>query len=145
MGITMPNSHTLTSFSGSSEWAEKKSLVHTVCVYSVLPRISGNFGNFRKICSVILTSARHANFSRIKDGCHWLQWTRERWRHSALQLQELSMHLSILVKCCSMWLTQFLLLKFTDCLERSNADCYRQSDTVLIGCIIIPEVRPFSR
>ena len=29
------------------------------------------FGNFRKICSIKLTSGRYADFSRIKDGCHW--------------------------------------------------------------------------
>ena len=44
----------------------------------------------------LLTSARHADFSRIKDGCHWPRsvWmmTRERRRHSALRLQELSTH-----------------------------------------------------
>ena len=28
------------------------------------------FGNFREICSVTLTSARHADFSHIKDAYH---------------------------------------------------------------------------
>ena len=28
------------------------------------------FGNYRKICSVTLTSARHADFSRVRDACH---------------------------------------------------------------------------
>ena len=31
------------------------------------PRISGNLEIFRKTCSVTLTSARHTDFSRIKD------------------------------------------------------------------------------
>lgn len=34
------------------------------------PRISGNLGNFHKICSATLTSVRHADFSHMKDACH---------------------------------------------------------------------------
>ena len=35
------------------------------------PGISGNL-KFCKVCSITLTSARHVNFSRIKDACHCL-------------------------------------------------------------------------
>ena len=31
------------------------------------PRISGNFGSVCKICSITLTSVRHANFTRVKE------------------------------------------------------------------------------
>ena len=66
---------------------EKKSLVHTVCACSALLGIC-------KICSITLTSIRHANFSCMKDACHWpcSLWTttKERQRHSALHSQKLS-------------------------------------------------------
>ena len=35
-----------------------------------LLRVSENLGNFCKICSVILTSVRHADFSYVKDACN---------------------------------------------------------------------------
>ena len=60
----------LASFPGSSAWVdEKEPGTHCLRMLSS-PRISGNLEIFRKICSVTLTSARYADFSRIKDGCH---------------------------------------------------------------------------
>ena len=60
----------LASFPGSSAWVdEKEPDTHCLRMLSS-PRISGNLEIFRKICSVTLTSARYADFSRIKDGCH---------------------------------------------------------------------------
>jgi len=56
--------------------------------------------------------------------------TRERRRHSALRLPGFSVHLSIPVKCCGTWLTQFFPLKLTNGLQLNNADHYRQSDIV---------------
>ena len=56
------------SFPGSCVWAEKKKPgTHCLRMLSS-PRISGNL---RKICSVTLTSERCADFSHIKDTCHW--------------------------------------------------------------------------
>ena len=70
----------------------EKSLVHTVCACSGFPQ------DFHKIYSVTLTSMRHTDFSCIKDACYWacsvLTMTSERWRYSALRLQELSTHSS---------------------------------------------------
>ena len=70
----------LASFPASSAWAEKKEPTHCLRMLSS-PRISGKFGNFRKIRSVTLTSTRYADFSRIKGACHWPRsvWT---WRRS---------------------------------------------------------------
>ena len=60
----------IASFPGSSPWVdEKEPGTHCLRMLSS-PRISGNLEIFRKICSVTLTSARYADFSRIKDGCH---------------------------------------------------------------------------
>ena len=56
--------------------------------------------------------------------------TMEWWRYSFLRLQELSTCSSIPSKCFSMWLMKSFPLKFTDRLERSNADRYRQSNIV---------------
>ena len=40
------------------------------------PKISRNFGNFRKICSVTLTSTRHTDFSWVKEpGTDHSVWT----------------------------------------------------------------------
>ena len=124
----------LASFPGSCVWVEKKELgTHCLRMLSS-PRISGNLEIFRKICSVTLTSARYADFSRMKDACHWPRsvWTmtKERQRYSALRLQELCTRSCIPAKHCSTWLTQCLPLKFTDRFERSNADSYRRSDIV---------------
>ena len=71
---------------GSCAWAEKNE-PGTHCLHMLSsPRTSG--GNFRKICSVTLTSARNADFSCMKDACHWPRsvWTmtKEWRRHSAL-------------------------------------------------------------
>ena len=109
----------------SHGWAkQKKSLVHAVCTYS-LPKNFWEFGSFHKIT---LTPARHADFSRVKDACYWpcSVWTmtREQWRHSDFRLQDLLIHLSISVKRCGMWLMSSFPLKFTDCLEQGNLDCY---------------------
>ena len=55
------------SFPGSRVWAEKKEPgTHCLRMLS-FPRISGNLEISQKTCSVTLTSARHTDFSRIKD------------------------------------------------------------------------------
>ena len=60
----------IASFPGSRAWAEKKEPgTHCLRMLSS-PRISGNLEISRKTCSVTLTSARHPDFSRIKDACH---------------------------------------------------------------------------
>ena len=81
------------------------------------PRISGNLG-IGKICSVTLTSVRHADFC-VKDVYHWPRW----WQRSdeGNKLLELSMRLFVQLKSYSTWLTQSFPLKFTNFLERSNA------------------------
>ena len=56
-------------FPGSSAWVEKKEPGHCLRMLGS-PRITWEFGNFRKICSVTLTSARYADISCIKDACH---------------------------------------------------------------------------
>ena len=57
---------------------------------------------FRKICSITLNPVRHADFSRMIDGCHWpcsvRMMTREQWRSS------LSMCSFISKKRCGTWL-----------------------------------------
>ena len=77
-------------------------------------RISGSLETSHKICSVTLTSTRHADFSRVKDTRHWPRsvWTmtKERWKQQALCLQELSMHLSAPAKYYSTWLSLWSLL-----------------------------------
>ena len=121
----------------SSVWVEKKEAgTHCLCMLR-FPRISGNLKiseNFYKICSITLTSARYANFSCIKDACHWPHsvWsvTKEQWRYSALRLQELSTCSCIPAKHCNTWLMQSLPLKFTDHFKRSNADSYCRSNIV---------------
>ena len=68
--MTVFSSQELALFPGSSAWAERKE-PGTHCLHMLsFPRISGNLEIFRKICSVTLTSARYANFSRVKDACH---------------------------------------------------------------------------
>ena len=113
---------------------EEKRAWYTLFVHAQIPQNIWVFGNFHKICFVTLTSVRHADFSCIKDACHWprsLQtMTRERRMYSVLRLQELSMCSSIPGKRCSTWMTQSFRLKFTDHLEWSIADCYHQSDIV---------------
>ena len=121
------------SFPGSCVGGEKRAW-YTLFAHAQFHQDFWEFGNFRKICSVTLTSARHVDFSRIKDACNWPRsvytMTRERRRYSALRLQELSTCLSIPAKRCGTWLMQSFPLKFTDRLERSSADRYRQSDIV---------------
>ena len=57
----------LASFPGSGVWAEKKE-PETYCLPMLSSlRISRDIGNFSKICSVTLTSAKHADFSWVKD------------------------------------------------------------------------------
>ena len=59
----------LASFPGSCVGGEKRAW-YTLFAHAQFPLDFWEFGNFRKICSVTLTSARHADFSRIKDACH---------------------------------------------------------------------------
>ena len=123
----------LASFPGSCVGREKRAW-YSLFAYAQFSQDIWEFGNSRKICSVTLTSARHADFSCIKGACHWPRFlqtlTRERRRYSALRLQELSTRSSIPAKRCGTWMTQSFPLKFTDHLERSNVDRYRQSDIV---------------
>ena len=123
----------LASYPGCSVWAEKKSLVHTVCACSVPPGFLGIW-KFRKICSVTPTSARYADFSHIEGACHWPRsvWTVTKVQrgHSALHLQELSTRSWNPAKHWSTWLMQSFPLKFTDRFERSNAECHHRSDIV---------------
>ena len=94
---------------------------YTLFVHAQFPQHFWEFGKFCKICSITLTSARHADFSRIKD---------ERRRYSAPCLQELSTCSCIPAKHCSMWLMKSLPLKFTDRFKQSNADSYHRHDIV---------------
>ena len=123
----------LASFPGSCAWAEKKE-PGTHCLRMLSPpRISGNLEISCKTCSVTLTSARHTNFSGVKDACHWLRsvWTMTRDVLGSLLagIVYTFVH-NIPAKRFGTWLTQSFSLKFTDHLEQSNANCYRQSDTV---------------
>ena len=43
---------------------------YVLFAHAQFPQDFWEFGNFHKICSVTLTSARHADFSHIKGGCH---------------------------------------------------------------------------
>ena len=94
----------LALFPGSRAWAGKKRAWYTLFAHAQFSQDFWEFGNSRKICSVTLTSERHADFSRIKDACYRprsLQtMTRERRRYSALRLQELSTRSSIPAKPC---------------------------------------------
>ena len=56
----------------------EESLVHTICTCSV-PQNFWEFGNFCKICSVTLTSARHTNFFCIKKMPATDHALRRRW------------------------------------------------------------------
>ena len=59
---------------------------YTLSVHAQFLQDFWEFGTFCKICSVTLTSARHADFSRLKEACYWPHsvWTtsKEQWRHS---------------------------------------------------------------
>ena len=105
----------LALFRGSCVWVEEKD-PGTQFVHAHFPQDFWEFGNSVK-SAVKLTSARHADFPHIKDGCHWphsvWKMTRERQRYSALHLQELSTLLSILAKCWSTWLMRSSPLMFT--------------------------------
>ena len=94
------------------------------------PRISGNLGIW-KICSVTLTSVRHADFSCVKDACHWPHsvWTMTKERYT-LCLQELSMHLSVSDKS----MKQSFPLKFTNCLNEAM-------QTVAVKAIIVSDFK----
>ena len=59
----------LASFPGSRVGGEKRAW-YTLFAHAQFSQDFWEFGNSRKICSVTLTSARHADFSRIKDACH---------------------------------------------------------------------------
>ena len=136
---------------------QRKKAWYTLLVHAQFPQGFWVFGNFRKICFITLTSAKYADFSCMKDACHWpcsvRTMTRERQRYSDLYLQELSTRLCIPAKHCSTWLMQSLLLKFADRFEWSIAGSYRRSNIVFwlkdhpygsqrgYNCA----VRPFSR
>ena len=105
------------------------------------PRISGNLETPVKSAPLHhgyiihgYTNLREARRLLAYKGClpltSSLQIMRDWRRYSALRLQELSTRSSIPAKRCGTWMTQSLPLKFTDHLERSNADRYRQSDIV---------------
>ena len=51
---------------------DKGGVWNTSCLFlkNTCDAIVVNSTNSRKICSVALTSARHADFSRTKDACH---------------------------------------------------------------------------
>ena len=74
-----------------------------------------------------------ADFYGVENAYHQPQtvWTmmRERWKHSAFQLQEWFTRLSIPAKC---YYKQWRNLSFEvyRCLEQSNADHYHQSDII---------------
>ena len=60
----------LASFPGSCAWAEKiEPGTHCSRMLSS-PRISRNLEISCKTCSITLSSARHTDFSRLKDACH---------------------------------------------------------------------------
>ena len=59
----------LASFPGSCVGGEKIAW-YTLFAHAQFSQDFWEFGNSRKICSVTLTSARHADFSRTKDACH---------------------------------------------------------------------------
>ena len=106
------------SFLGSRVWAGKIAW-YTLFVHA----------QFHTICSVTLNPMRYADFSHMKDACHWphsmRMMTRE-WQRSLLE--EIAFVHSI--KRCGTWLIQSFSLKFTDRLERSNANRYHQTDIV---------------
>ena len=57
------------SFPGSCVGGEKRAW-YTLFVHTQYSQDFWEFGNSRKICFVTLTSAKHADFSHIKDACH---------------------------------------------------------------------------
>ena len=57
------------SFPGSCVGGEKRAW-YTLFAHAQFSQDFWEFGNYSKICSVTLTSARHADFSRTKDACH---------------------------------------------------------------------------
>ena len=80
------------SFPGPCVWVERKEPSwYTLFAHDQFPQDLWEFGNFSKIWSVTLPSARHPDFSCKKDACHWRHsvWTIDDKRHSALCLQKL--------------------------------------------------------
>ena len=59
----------LASFPGSCVGGEKRAW-YRLFAHAQFSQDFWEFGNSRKICSVTLTSARHADFSRRNDACH---------------------------------------------------------------------------
>ena len=59
----------LASFPGSCVGGEKRAW-YTLFAHAQFSQDFWEFGNSRKICSITLTSARHADFSHTKDACH---------------------------------------------------------------------------
>ena len=109
---------------------EEKRAWYTLFAYAQFPQDFWEFWNFHNIYSITIISVRYANFSHIRDAYHWPYFVqmmkRERWRCSALHLQELSKRsLSIPAKHCSTWLMQSFPLKFSDRLEQCIADRLR--------------------
>ena len=100
MGSFFPNSH---------KWVEKKSLVHTVCAFSVPPellriwKIPYNLLCYTNLCEAwwLLPYKRCLPLTTV-----WMMMKEQR-RPSALCLQKLSTFLSIPAKCCSKWWMQF--------------------------------------
>ena len=70
----------------------------------------------------MLTSVRHANFSRERCACHW---PRERWPKRSDKGNKLFAYRNYVpirpAKCYGTWVTQSFRLKFIDCLEQSDA------------------------
>ena len=57
------------SFPGLCVGGEKRAW-YTLFAHTQYSQDFWEFGNSRKICFVTLTSAKHADFSHIKDACH---------------------------------------------------------------------------
>ena len=109
----------LPSFPGSCAWAEKKSLVHTICAWSVRP---GFLGIWKLLQNVL-------SYTNLCEAFRLLLYER------CLPLTMLCVdNDKEVTKVLSSLLAEIVhafihsSLKFTDRLERSNADCYRQSD-----------------
>ena len=107
---------------------------YTLLVHAQFLQDFWEFGNFYKISSVTLTSARHTNFSHMKDGCHWPCFVGQWWR------SEKGTQLLVCRNCSHIcpfslnavahdWRNPFPL-KFNHRHEHSNADSYHQSDIV---------------
>ena len=83
---------------------------YTLFPHAQFPQDFWEFGNFHKIYSVTLTSARHAYFFHMKDAYHWPALC-GRWQGSDEDTQLFACRNCLFIppKHCSMWLTQFSL------------------------------------